>query len=191
MATPREFNQYLKGLENRASELQQTIDRLSGPIHPNAWPTYLKQFSVVAKQLQTLFEQLYDTGTNDLSTERSVASHQVVQPIIPGYDLNTLRIKPLAEVEDEEKASSQKWLDQSNEETAEELVQRIDAYNQSCLNLWDHCDSKANEQLADTDAEIRGVTVGSTVDAIPPQLKDLLNIENTGHKLRPFVVASK
>jgi len=149
----REFGSFLKSLQARAIDIRNSLEKLSfRAVHEASWPVLLKRFSVIAMQIQSLYEELFNTGVADLSGEKRLAAHSVLIPNLQNYDpTRTLRTKPLFEVEREESDNKHEFL-RDQHIHFQDLELQIDEFNRRVLVLQQYfvlnAEATVGEKLA-------------------------------------------
>jgi len=135
----KEFNLYLKSLQQRAQDIGVSLAKLDLRQQAPNWPALLKRFASLSMQVQLLFEELYNqTPTGDIANERRTLSHSLFVPTVHNYDpARTLRTKPIIEIESEDVERKSEFLGDSDLSalSPKELEVRLNDFNKQCLAL--------------------------------------------------------
>ena len=161
-AEQAEFNAYIRHLRLRTTSLLNTLGQLDTrhAQHEQHYPPLLDKLTLVAQQLAALQADIH-SAASPFAAHQALAASAVVYPLVAGYDpSDELRVKAIPEVEAAQQRSVAEWLEANEggeDITAQQLVDRLNAYNGRCAELRAMCaaisaQQAAQQQQAATDA---------------------------------------
>ena len=192
-AEQAEFYAYVRQLQLRTNSLLATLGQVDLRAVQQHYPSVLDKLTLLAQQLSALQGDVHSSAA--LS---AAAASVLVYPLVAGYDpSDELRIKAIPEVELQQQRGVQEWLEQNgggDGVTAEELAERLNAYNGRCAELRAMCaavssQQTAQQQQAASDAAELGKEKKSgsrrREDSSEEELQRTLRKAMTGWTLRP------
>lgn len=156
MSSTRDFDNYLRKLKARSTEVSHSISKLDFRQGPPSWPVCIKRFSVLSSQIDALYTELY--GEGDSLPELAISERTVLQPTVHGFDpSHALRVKDITEIEQQEEQNVAEYLEDhpdASTEVSQQLADRIDQWNNGCSSLSAIVSSDAEALRTNVDEQI-------------------------------------
>jgi len=209
-AEQAEFNGYIRHLQLRTTSLLNTLAQVDTRHIQHNYSSLLDKLTLIAQQLTALQADIHSSAAAagavggaggsaaPFAAHQSTAAHAIVYPLVAGYDpSDELRIKAIPEVELAQQRSVTEWLEANSGGegiTAQQLADRVNAYNFRCVELRAMCaaitaQQAAQQQQAATDAAEGGKDKKSASkrreDSSEEELQRTLRKVMTGWTLRP------
>ena len=160
-AEQAEFNSYIRHLQLRTSSLLNTLGQLDTRHIQHHYASLLDKLALITQQLTALQADIHSSAAAvggagssaaPFASHQSTAASAIVYPLVAGYDpSDELRIKAIPEVELAQQRSVIEWLEANNGGegvTAQQLADRLNAYNVRCAGLRAMCANITTQQAA-------------------------------------------